>query len=274
MEDFFNIFALNPEKKSTINLNEYALNPVPLSLIAFKGGDVVSGMIRALQKWYIGFDEFSHVGLLITKDCCPFINELEKGRIYVWESTISYTPLGIGDGVLDVVSKEKRFGVQIRDLEELYPKYTSDKAKIALCELTSNPWSVMPGDSKEKIQKRRKKIINILYRVYKKYKDARYEFNPIQLGASIFPCMRGLEKGLNSVMVNGVPTLTNKMGLNRDDQVFCSEFVAIVYKKLGVIPSNVDTFRVVPGDFFGMDADKENGIPYRVVNTPIYFVTF
>jgi hypothetical protein len=42
--------------------------------------------------------------------------------------------------------------------------------------------------------------------------------------------------------------------------LFCSQFVAIVYSKLGIINSNIDTKNFVPVDFLGCDEDGQKNI--------------
>ena len=51
------------------------------------------------------------------------------------------------------------------------------------------------------------------------------------------------------------------------DLQFCSELVARVYQKLGIIDQNLDPEDVTPVDFLGYDQD---GIP-KLVKDPVYF---
>lgn len=266
---------LDASDKKYINFDIYLPKAVPLTLIAFKGGDLVSKTIRILEKWKLGEDEFSHVGILINKDCCPFIPELEKGKIYVWESTMSYPLFGMTDGVPDVSGKN-RFGVQIRDLREVIRKYISleetsltTDTRVAYCKLISNPWLRRMGDSMEDISFRRRRVIKTLKKVYKKYGSEGYELNPIELLATIFDCCHPVDDIIDEVLVDGIPAITSGRGIHRDDQVFCSEFIAIIYKSLGIFPEDVKTYRVTPSHFFIGGIDEDTGIKGRTVMNPI-----
>jgi len=251
-------------------LRDFMTAALPLTLIAFRGGDAVSCLIRLLEKIQTGNGDFSHVGLLINSDICPFIPGLESNKIYVWESTMSARFFGLGgDGVADPTNKKTRFGVQIRDLEELLPKYLQvDDTAVAFCNLVNNPWRQAEYETIFETVQRRAKIVRDMKRLYKKYHRKTYEINCLQLCSAAVPGLRNVQKEFGEKVVGGVKQIFKMPELEGDDDdfVFCSEFVALIYQGLGIIDSKYKPHEAVPVDFFGSDRD---GIP-RVTEGPVY----
>lgn len=248
------------------SLASFVRNAVPFTLLAFKGVDLISKTIRAFEKFNMGDDTFSHVGMLITANCCPFIPGLLPGHAYVWESTFSVPFAGYGDGIPDVTTGKTRFGIQIRDLEDVVPAYCKvDGAEVAYCALLNNPWVAGPSEPTEQVAKRRKLCIQKMKRLHKKYGHTLYEANLLQFFSAVLPFLRPARNFVKS-FVDGILTWTN-MPLSKDDHyVFCSEFVTLVYQSLGLISPAFKPHEVLPTDYFGMDAD---GMP-RICADPIY----
>lgn len=252
-------------------LYDYLKNFIkPLDLIAFRGGDVISDLITVLEKFEVGVSDFSHVGLVVTSDILEYYEHedktftLEKDKIYVLESTFSYD---IGDivegGGFDVIKQKGYFGVQLRDLEEVVQKYiSSNKTKIAWCQLTDNPFDEV--DARPLVRK-------MFTKLFKKYYEVKYDLDVIDLTASIFPCLRDLRE-VKDVVEKKLCKLFNHFHEFDTKQCpsgwqFCSELVANIYQGLGIIDKKIDTRNVLPVDYFGSDQD---GVP-KLVDEPIYF---
>ena len=54
--------------------------------------------------------------------------------------------------------------------------------------------------------------------------------------------------------------------------LFCSELVAMIYKKLGLFPPNVEPKNVVPMDFIGYDVDLPAGGGIPVIVEKLIYV--
>lgn len=219
--------------------------PKPLDLILFRGGDMVSDAIRYIQGRCLRptgqrtlvecVKEFSHIGLVVTREILED-ERLEKGKLYIWESTMS-GPLT--DGVKSVDGKSF-LGVQLRDLDAVIESYLSDKnTKIAFAPL------IEPVDC-DKLRVRFTHFI-------KRHDGTRYDANFASLFGSIFPRLRPLRN------------LSEKI-FRTKKWLFCSELAALTYKKMGIFPADCDPRDCVPMDFLGFDEDR---LPI-VVREPIY----
>lgn len=94
------------------------------------------------------------------------------------------------------------------------------------------------------------------------------KFNLISLLAVIFPSLRKLRDVVEEICIDGYKIY--RLIANTQGQppvaswVFCSEFVAIVYKKLGLLSKPIDVRNVAPVDFICMRND--NGL---LIEAPI-----
>jgi hypothetical protein len=232
----------------------------PFDLLLFRGGEFVSKLIRRLEQYQIGNGEFSHVGLIVTKDVLPFISQLEDGKLYVLESTFSFS-IGNNEETPDIVTGKGRFGVQIRDLQSVVRTYTSVAgAKMAWAPLINNPWLD---------EFRRPHLIRQMTDIYNRYGRNKYEVNCLDLFASLFPCLRNTRRRVYSVIVGIDRIITTNKITSRQAQskyLFCSEFVGLVYVNLGIIQPSFNPSDMVPVDFLGYDQD---GMP-RIVDTITY----
>jgi hypothetical protein len=178
----------------------------PLDTLVFKGNDFVSTSITKIEKIAFGNGDWSHVGLVVTTDLIPIKNGV-KGKLYVWESTMSGR---LTDGVYNVETGKSKFGVQIRSLDEIL---ASNTCKIGWCRLRKNPWK------KPEVQHQLK-----LFK--KKYGKASYEYSFFPLLKTIFSCI--------------------PKSKSTNHRFFCSELVATIYQLIGLIPSNVDPEQIAP----------------------------
>lgn len=250
----------------------------PLDLIAFRGGELISDFIAILEHEQVGYNEFTHVGLVVTSEILPntihLKNEsltLTPGKKYILESTFSYKIAS--DGVPDELTKHGWLGVQIRDLEQLIPRYiTSNKTKIALCKLINNPFHKSPLESNESYTSRKNILIYKFENLFLDYIHRPYELSFINLFSSMFPILRNLRNNITSIYSKCF-NIFSSFGLCQQRNCpsgwqFCSELVANFYIQLGIIDNTFDPRDVLPVDYFGYDSD---GIP-RLVQKPIYFL--
>jgi len=272
-------------------------NIQPLDLIFFKATDYISLAIRESEKIEQKCGEFSHVGLVVNKELLPFISELKPDRLYIWESTISKKLPGRDSSlsVPDIETGKPRFGVQIRDLEEVFYNFYNCSTnyvtlpfsyiysffgkiksffipnsvltpQIAWCKLIRNPWLTDSYESKSK-------IINILNRFHTINGLRFYELNPIVLLSSVFPDLRPYRSKYDSFIINLHNTLV-KYGLSYGNEtpqdieettVFCSQFVMMIYQDLNIVSREYDPSNFTPMSFF----DKNN-YTLNLLYDPIY----
>lgn len=241
-------------KTQTITYSELVKIAKPFDIVFFRGTDVVSDAIAFMEQKQLGEGSYSHVGMIITSDLFPHPS-LKQNKLYVWESTMSMSLMGITDGTPDVISNEGKFGVQIRSLQSVMKSYLSgDEAKIAWGRLINNPWDTNKSKCVEEFQS-----------IHEQYGNATYDANCIDLLAALFPWLRCLRTGLRKVRYAGRKAF--RMG-ESSEWLFCSEAIAIVYKKIGVISPQTNVSDVVPVDFLGVDQD---GLP-RLVDSPVQVV--
>lgn len=234
----------------------------PFDLIAFRGGDVISDLIEAMQKYELGTGTFSHVGMAVTSELLPSclvdgkLFVLVPGKVYIMESTFTYNVPGFTESAPDVTTGKGFFGVQLRDLEQVIPIYiTNEKTKVAWCSLIDNPWD---SQSKEELSEKFQKVFD-------EFNHRFYEMDFLSLLAAMFPSLR-LIRNMKDKLTRKLFKLLGKYHLSDSGWQFCSELVATIYQTFGILPENFDPKDVLPIDFFGYDND---GIP-ALVKTPIF----
>lgn len=223
----------------------------PLDVLLFQGSDVVSDTIRDFERFAIGVGCASHVGVVITKEWCDKIRADSPIQLLVWESILS-GPLN--DGVPDEESGGTTFGVQVRDLEALL----KTGAKVGLCKLKDNPIRRRADEPENAFEARTAKLKRKLARVYDRYQGASYNWNPLDLLACIFPKLRPL-RDLNDATVGKLT------GMNT--WLFCSEFTALLYQYIGVLPGDLDFRDAAPSDYL---PDKDPATNAREAASPIH----
>jgi len=237
----------------------------PLDLLMFRGGDFVSASIRYLEEKLLGNGSFSHVGIVVTRELMPWLKVLKPGEKYVWESTMSI-PIGdFVEDVPDVESGKGRFGVQIRVLKDVVESYTNaeTEALVAWVPLKDNPWAC-PGHHK--------RIRKIVRKLHKEVGCKTYELNLLELAASLFPILRRFRKKTEWIEDTTYGILRSfdiVEGDGGDAFYFCSELVAYIYKKLGIVSQDINPHEVVPMDFLGYD---RGGMRDIVDESPVVLV--
>jgi hypothetical protein len=256
----------------------------PLDLVFFRGSDAFANLIGIFEDWILGDGDFTHVGIIVTRDILPQVEELVDGEFYIWESTFP-SLRDIRRHILDVRGDRIRFGSQIRHLEDLIDSYTEGgKSKIAIGGLINNPWDD-PA--------RRVEIVEEMRVIYDEYGEKIYEFCCCNLMASIFPCCRTARSVFNTIVQLGQTILTTmsprevdrhieerriergedltslRVQKSRIDQtfVFCSELVAAIYRDLRIISREIRPENIAPVDFLG-SVLREDG--ERIIEDPIY----
>jgi len=238
----------------------------PFDCILMRGGDLISDVIDVLEKYQLSMNTFTHIGMVVTSDILPkcVVNKhefvLNPDKLYILESTFSYNVPGFVKGVNDVTTNKGKFGVQLRELEQIIPFYIhSQKTKVAWCRLLNNPYF----NNKQLMQD---KFISF----FDNYHERKYEMDPLGLLAAIFTSFRGM-RDVQDKMITKAWKKINKNANDKDIPIvnfqFCSELIANVYQCIGVLDERVNTKDVLPMDFFGDKIDHLDCL----LDKPIYF---
>jgi hypothetical protein len=255
----------------------------PLDIIFFDGDGFISEAIRWGQWLDSGDYRFTHVGIVVNTVVLPNVEGMKEGVLYIWEST---TSLGSNvDKVYDVERRKPIIGVQIRELKEVIYSYGGDseyETSVYLGRLKNNPCK-HNGNTMDYMSNiiRVKKILS---EIHEDYGEKWYEYNPLTLPAAVLKSLRPIRDVVEVVMdtvgdvVEGaVDFVTGASSSSSSDDgssgffsfssehsdvaVFCSEFVAVIYQKIGILDEVFDPSNVVPTDFLGNDTD---GMPNMV----------
>lgn len=219
-----------------------AYTPKPFDLAFFAGPELVSSGIRLFEKLLlsdktggkVAAGAYSHVGMIVTSEILDHPNVL-PGNTYIFESTMG-GHYGQQQGNIDNMENVPGgfLGVQIRNLNELVPKYLAEpKTAIAIGALLNNPIDSM--DKKELKEK--------FTAFYKKYNGTTYDANFYSLASAAIPLLRPFRHGIEHF-------------IGTEQWLFCSEFVAVIYKYFGIISEAVNEKNVLPMDFAGYDSDE------------------
>lgn len=215
----------------------------PCDLLLFRGIDVISKTICKIEKFEMGDGDYSHVGIIVTRDVLPEVTELEPDRLYVLESTATIHKFT--DGVPDVRTKRRRIGVQIRDLELVVKIYLKNGGKISWGKLIRNPYLYNKKDTCRKINELVKRI---------GYKS--YDFSIFDELAAAFSFLRPIRLKFEGFEYEGMKILSTlkiterkSMEEIKERVLFCSDLVCLVYQTIGLIPIEIDSKDVMPIEF-------------------------
>ena len=228
----------------------------PLDVILFRGIDPVSKAICFMENRTFGRGDFSHAGMAVTREALdlPF---LEPGKIYVWESTLSAKEgfwARFTDRIPDVETQGVRFGVQLRDLELVIAGYTASGGKVAWCAYRG------PRPPQDEVRRQ-------LLDLHAEYGDAIYSAGQLKVLSVVFPSLRTVRDSIGKVhdrlahFRNVVlkHAATEEPIKDADHRVFCSEWVARVYDRIGL------------DDLTGIDFDPELATPVGPLARPELF---
>lgn len=255
-----------PTKISDQQIKEFCSKCRPLDLLVFRGSDGVSQLIQTLQKKELGEGKVSHVEIVMTPEWCEKITEIKKYfEVYKhvetfkphskfllsWGATLSGK---LNDGVLDGETAGVTFGVQFRDLEELARAYADRPgANIGICRLKENPTVDASEENSAALKLK-------LSEAYDKYKDVEFDYNILNLLASLYPEIREVRDFFWKLL---------KKSSVDDKYMFCSEFAASLYRDLGLVSSEVDPTVIVPQDFIGHDTGSDT-LRKKMCDDPIW----
>ena len=255
-------------------------------MIGFHGGDGVSSFIgwwQAKMASHVGGDKITHTGVIIRGEDFPEDHVMYRpGQIYCWESTMS-GPLAF-DKVKNVDGSKCHFyklcsyckcpvpsvphrfgflGTQFRDMGQLTIRYDANpSAKLIWCRLNEeNRKKVddfLAGDGTLTKGER-------LLQMMDEWNGRSYNSTCccIDLYAAMFPCCRWLQNAY---------AWCCPIRVGNNGAQFCSEFVANLYKEMGILHQDLIAKRVVPADYmtiYDNDEDKniisldqdKNGVP-------------
>jgi hypothetical protein len=219
----------------------------PFDVLLFKGNTLFSKSISVFEHYGNKFPnsgEFSHSGIIVTSEVLNRKN-IFPGKIYILESTFGGY---LGHNIKDVDNRTI-IGVQIRDLDLVIPESDKPNDTIIACgKLIHNPIDEIPIEE----------IREIFSDFCNEHIGETYDANPYDLLSSIFPCMRKYREEIDELC-------------HTQNWIFCSELVAMVYKRFGVYPPNINPKDVVPRDIIypWMDTDE---MP-KIINELIYITT-
>ena len=199
----------------------------PLDLVFFKGNDFISRTVSGIEIVGTGSNQFTHVGIIINDELLD-IPQLVSGELYLLESTVDQAGSG------DIVTGRK-IGVQIRHLTEVVNSYKAEpNCSVAWCKLTGNP---IFSNKVETIAKFKK--------LYKKYGNAFYNMNILDLLAAAIPCFEKPRNLFDTITHETKEIINNFHHFDTEQWVFCSQLVAIIYKDLGLLTGNPEDFSPV-----------------------------
>lgn len=227
-------------------MNTYLISP--LDCILFRGKDYISKFVEEMENLSSGFNDFSHVGIVITSEILPCVKNLKPNILYIWESTSSLCIPGCDTQfVPDVELGTTRFGVQIRELDKVLKAYDGS---VYWAKLKVNPWlkrNILDGGKEES-------IIKTLETIHEKLGKAHYELNPISLFSATITMLRPIRNCIDfSIIV--LHKITNMLRLTsgsltqldvEEFSVFCSEFVSIIYINLGILEITCIPYDITP----------------------------
>lgn len=210
------IIEIASENKNVKNLID------PFDMIVFKGTSFISKIISYIQKIFFKSGEWTHVGIILTKDILDIlqVKYYRKTDLYILESTLSGK---FTDGVKDINNKTK-FGIQIRHFDDVIRNNRGKK--IAIIKL------------KNKIELTDKLKYDLI-KFYNRYKNSKFDYTGKTCLKPISPCI-----SKNKILNNFIKT---------DNLFFCSEFVAEVYKVLNLIDGNIDSENIAPVNLVSLD---------------------
>lgn len=265
----------------TINVNSLLNVICPLDIIFFKGTDIHSNIcMKNSENTPLHQCMWNHVGLVVNSEVLPDEHYIIPNKYYVW-STIMSNEVRCQDDVLhsDIDSHNNVLGVQIRDLDEIIPSYSSlEKAQIGWGKLRNNP--LRTGRIRDKIDHSSIDIIRQIFRdIHKLYgRRRRSQMDRIlrrrnhdYITTTVFTTNLS---STNSFICNGnrrqVRVLVSNNILTHDIQwLICSDLIMVILQKMNIIDKKCNPSSILPSDLLGNEEEEFE----RVCNDPIIIIT-
>jgi len=191
-------------------------------LVFFGGGkNPFSKVITGIESCINGHKcIYSHVGIITRKDCVKFVfpNNDPSDTLYVWHC-------GFLSGI-DADTHQEEFGVQLQKLTDVIEEKYKSGHKMGWGILKNNPFITHP-----------EKTRIILRQLYSEYFHTSFDKDPAELVSSCIPCMWKCS--------------------SQNHSLFCSEFVAIIYQKLGLLDKKYSPSKILPMDFIYPESSME-----------------
>jgi len=106
--------------------------------------------------------------------------------------------------------------------------------------------------------KKYKQIQKEIKYIYEIYGNRIYNASALDLLSALYPALRPL-RSLKYKLLKILAKLFRNKKIEQHS-LFCSQFVAIIYSRLGIIDKNIDIKNFVPVDFLGCDEDGQKNI--------------
>jgi len=243
-----------------LHIKKFLKNVKPLDLLLIQGVTNFSTLIMSGSEVMRGNGSFSHCGLIVNREIC------EKFLIYEERLTAPYrknpdelflmeiivSPVG------DLFEKDKDFSVgsRIVPLEEIVGEFIRAGCGVAYCALKDNIYeNAIKNDDIKTINQ----IKEVLFTCYKQYfhkNKTVYDPNIFSLLGTIFPSVRYIRDEIDGAF---------EFIRDYHPWLFCSEFVCIAYRDLGILKEDIDVQNYLPIDFVHPGKDNE---VYSIVKLP------
>lgn len=224
-------------------------------IVFFRGGESASNMISKIEKKLTHNGLYTHVGLILLSNSFPIgspyrfrgtssgsgsgsgncnDNMFEYVIPYVIESTMSGK---LSDGVLNIEGYSF-LGVQIRKLDEVIEAYDKDTTThIAIGHLKCDLYDQHINSNLNVT-----KIIDIV----REFNGISYDVNCFDLFAAAYKKLRKIRNFFKKYCIC----------FRKKNLQFCSELVANIYIKLGILNPLINAEDVLPVDFYSENGEE------------------
>jgi hypothetical protein len=174
---------------------EFVEEAQPMDLVYFLGLEPISELIASVEESINEAGQYSHVGMVVTRDLLPEVSQLEEGKLYIWEAILSGDYLIGTDGILDVETGRGFFGSQIRDLQDVIKVHTSKGGKVGWGKLKNNPWN--DGYATQE------RLRNGFNKIHQRYIHTPFDTSAVSCFGAAFAHLRPL-RNLSDDFFNGI----------------------------------------------------------------------
>lgn len=190
-----------------MKLSEIKNSIQPLDILVINGKEIYAKAISFAELFFLGNGQWTHVGVVLNSDVISF-EGIEKDKLYIFESTLS------SEEYPDRKTGKKKFGVQIRDLEDVLNECIDHENILVLRKLANNP---LDSEDAEKVKESIQKFFDATI-------DKSYDW--LSLPRALFSCF-----------CNICP---------RKKSYFCTELAVELYQEVGLIDKDFDPETISP----------------------------